>query len=878
MRALVPNPAGRRGPLTPAAVAAAEKGAECLAKYQRLRMVGKGSFGQVHLIRERATGNHYVMKVISLVGMQRDERRDTLKEATMLERLDHPNIIRYVESFEASACLHIITEFASRGDLHTLIEKRQGKRFREDEALDLFVQICLALKYLHELHILHRDIKTSNIFLTSQNVIKLGDFGIAKVLTHTMQCARTAVGTPYYMSPELCQERPYNNRSDVWALGCVLYELATLRHAFEANSIKALVAEILRGRYRPLPPEYSKQLRELVQSMLMRDPLRRPSVAAVLQLPFIRARIAAFIDGHATTSAPDQAQPGSEPQPQPPPPSAPPPASPPLPPQPAPQRRQLPPPRRVPPQREATPPPPPRQVTPPPRQPPPLPAPQQWRQIPPAQPQQQAIGMPRAAPAPVVHHEAGVHARHRVSRWLAEQRGDAPQREVLQVPPSNAVARAQARVREMGLRRKEDAERIRREQAEQMRARAEAEAARRLRDAEQRAARRAAPRRRRRRQSPTPKPGHARTPPSEPSEQGWGLGGAAGRGMRVLDRNMQQLEAVEREQSLRERRLAARAAMQAGQGAAAALCGYNTPPPSSYGDGSSEPRYGWQQRPKVAARLPPIQRTPSSSEVGYAEAAPKQQPQPLPQPLTLAELRRLRGLKRPSVPAPSEVPSVRAPPPPPRVHPRHLGNAGGVMHEHVDGARQVLAHWDRDGQIVSSVVDWRSSPPSEPPQRTPTHPASAAAVEPGPAKEALVTSMRQALQRPTAAELRDQEMMIEDAPLRHHTPAVSSPLRGPGGGRAAEFLQVGSAVDGSGLASRVELLRFHLEEQLGLAKLVEVHRLLRDDVTRSGDEAVRRARAAIGAERADAYVPLIVQLIHCEEALDEAMNTPHRDR
>lgn len=105
--------------------------------------------------------------------------------------------------------------------------------------------MALALFYLHERKILHRDMKTQNIFLKNGKVrflylyhfyfqIRLGDFGIAKVLENTKDFANTCIGTPYYMSPELFKNKPYSYKSDVWALGCVLYEMCNLRHAFDA--------------------------------------------------------------------------------------------------------------------------------------------------------------------------------------------------------------------------------------------------------------------------------------------------------------------------------------------------------------------------------------------------------------------------------------------------------------------------------------------------------------------------------------------------------------------------------------------------------------------------------------------------------------------
>ena len=126
------------------------------------------------------------------------------------------------------------------------------------QVLDWFLQICLAVKYCHSKRLLHRDIKTQNIFLTSTGVVKLGDFGISRILQNTFDCAHTFVGTPYYLSPELVQEKPYNTQSDVWAMGVVLYELLAHRHPFNAKDMKGLMYKILRVIYDPPPTTFSQ--------------------------------------------------------------------------------------------------------------------------------------------------------------------------------------------------------------------------------------------------------------------------------------------------------------------------------------------------------------------------------------------------------------------------------------------------------------------------------------------------------------------------------------------------------------------------------------------------------------------------------------------
>uniref|UniRef100_A0A8C8WDV3 non-specific serine/threonine protein kinase n=1 Tax=Panthera leo TaxID=9689 RepID=A0A8C8WDV3_PANLE len=169
------------------------------------------------------------------------------------------------------------------------------KEINISRILDWFVQICLALKHVHDRKILHRDIKSQNIFLTKDGTIQLGDFGIARVLNSTVELARTCIGTPYYLSPEICENKPYNNKSDIWALGCVLYEMCTLKHAFEAGSMKNLVLKIISGSFPPVSLHYSYDLRNLLSQLFKRNPRDRPSVNSILEKGFIAKRIEKFL-------------------------------------------------------------------------------------------------------------------------------------------------------------------------------------------------------------------------------------------------------------------------------------------------------------------------------------------------------------------------------------------------------------------------------------------------------------------------------------------------------------------------------------------------------------------------------------------------------
>ncbi|XP_075005441.1 serine/threonine-protein kinase Nek1 isoform X2 [Calonectris borealis] len=264
-------------------------------KYIKVRKIGEGSFGKAILVKAKENGQQYVIKEINISKMSNKEREESRREVAVLANMKHPNIVLYRESFEENGCLYIVMDYCEGGDLFKKINAQKGILFSEDQILDWFVQICLALKHIHDRKILHRDIKSQNIFLTKDGTIQLGDFGIARVLNSTAELARTCIGTPYYLSPEICQNKPYNNKSDIWALGCVLYEMCTLKHAFEAGNMKNLVLKIISGPFPPVSVHYSYDLRNLLSQLFKRNPRNRPSVNSILEKNFIAKRVEKFL-------------------------------------------------------------------------------------------------------------------------------------------------------------------------------------------------------------------------------------------------------------------------------------------------------------------------------------------------------------------------------------------------------------------------------------------------------------------------------------------------------------------------------------------------------------------------------------------------------
>ncbi|XP_045435039.1 serine/threonine-protein kinase Nek4 isoform X4 [Pipistrellus kuhlii] len=268
-----------------------------LAAYCYLRVVGRGSYGEVTLVRHRRDGRQYVIKKLNLRNASSRERRAAEQEAQLLSQLKHPNIVTYKESWEGGdGLLYIVMGFCEGGDLYRKLKEQKGQLLPESRVVEWFVQIAMALQYLHEKHILHRDLKTQNVFLTRTNIIKVGDLGIARVLENHCDMASTLIGTPYYMSPELFSNKPYNYKSDVWALGCCAYEMATLKHAFNAKDMNSLVYRIIEGKLPPMPKDYSPELAELIRTMLSKRPEERPSVRSILRQPYIKRQIYFFLE------------------------------------------------------------------------------------------------------------------------------------------------------------------------------------------------------------------------------------------------------------------------------------------------------------------------------------------------------------------------------------------------------------------------------------------------------------------------------------------------------------------------------------------------------------------------------------------------------
>ena len=264
--------------------------------FQIISKLGEGAYSTVFKVRRNVDNIIYALKKVKLLNLSEKEKENSLNEVRILASVKSNFVVSYKEAFfdEKDNTLCIVMEFADRGDLYQKIvqHKKSAMLFEESDIWRIFIQLVKGLKSLHDLKILHRDMKSANVFLFSNGSAKLGDLNVSKVAKRGLGYTQT--GTPYYASPEVWKDKPYDNKSDVWSLGCVLYEMITLRPHFRAQNMEGLYNKVCKGQFSRIPDKFSDDLYKVVQFLLQVNPISRPSCEQILNHPIIQKRIEYF--------------------------------------------------------------------------------------------------------------------------------------------------------------------------------------------------------------------------------------------------------------------------------------------------------------------------------------------------------------------------------------------------------------------------------------------------------------------------------------------------------------------------------------------------------------------------------------------------------
>ena len=264
-----------------------------LNDYEILKQIGTGAFSTVSLVKSKKDNLIYALKRVELTKMMPNEKDNSLNEIRLLASVNHKNVISYKESFyeEETNTLNLVLEYADAGDLQTKItqHKNAQKYFSEKTIWSIFIQMVQGIKALHDKNIIHRDLKSANIFLMKNGVCKLGDLNVSKEAKTGL--LKTQTGTPYFASPEVWSGKPYGVKSDIWSLGCILYQMTTLKMPFQGNNFKEVYNNVLKCKYSPLPKMYSKDLDFIIKKLLQIEPDKRPSAKEILDEPIIKGKI-----------------------------------------------------------------------------------------------------------------------------------------------------------------------------------------------------------------------------------------------------------------------------------------------------------------------------------------------------------------------------------------------------------------------------------------------------------------------------------------------------------------------------------------------------------------------------------------------------------
>ena len=264
-----------------------------MENFKIINKIGEGAYSTVYTVRRIEDDQLYALKKVKIQSLSLKEKQNALNEVRILASVNSPFVISYKESFidEKDQTLCIVMEYADEGDLFQKITlcKKLHTNFEENDAWKIFIQITKGLHDLHQYNILHRDLKSANVFLFHDGTAKLGDLNVSKIAARGLGCTQT--GTPYYASPEVWKDNPYNLKSDIWSLGCLCYEILMLKTPFRAETMEGLFRKVMKGKYPEISKKYSNKFDYVISWMLQLKPEERPNTEDILKLPEIVDKI-----------------------------------------------------------------------------------------------------------------------------------------------------------------------------------------------------------------------------------------------------------------------------------------------------------------------------------------------------------------------------------------------------------------------------------------------------------------------------------------------------------------------------------------------------------------------------------------------------------
>ena len=241
--------------------------------FEKLNLIGKGSFGEVYLVRFKLNDKYYAMKILNkknIISFNQEEHTKT--ERDLMVKVNCPFIIDIKFAFQDKQYLYLLTEFMQGGELFFHLFK--DKRFNNEKAKFYTIEIILAIDFMHKKKMIYRDLKPENVLIDKTGHIKLTDFGLSKILSKEKEKAYTICGTPQYLAPEILTGDGYDDSVDWWSLGCILYKMLVGGDPFRFPMDESLNPEMYETKV--LFPDYiSEQAQDLIKKLLVTNTKKR---------------------------------------------------------------------------------------------------------------------------------------------------------------------------------------------------------------------------------------------------------------------------------------------------------------------------------------------------------------------------------------------------------------------------------------------------------------------------------------------------------------------------------------------------------------------------------------------------------------------------
>jgi len=246
------------------------------------KQIGQGAYATVNFGLHKVTSKKVAVKIYDKYKLLDPQRRKSVRcEIRLMERMRHPNIVKFHEALDTSKQIYLIMDYLSGGSLHHFLKKRPGRRVDDHAARQLFFQVSQGIRYMHDRHIVHRDVKLENLLLDETGTVQIIDFGFSTIVPPGKKL-KIFCGTPSYMAPEIVARKEYSGFcADVWAMGVLLYALLCGSFPFRGQNDRDLYRKIVRGVF-SIPEFVGEIVRALLIRVLSTDMHRRPTIEQVL--------------------------------------------------------------------------------------------------------------------------------------------------------------------------------------------------------------------------------------------------------------------------------------------------------------------------------------------------------------------------------------------------------------------------------------------------------------------------------------------------------------------------------------------------------------------------------------------------------------------